>query len=246
MRDGIIQYNTENAIALTQQAKALRENAEITIDSQISLDQATAFLRGVKSLAKQIEDERVSITKPINDALKAINDLFREPKAILDDAERKVKGAITAYQAEQRRIADEAAKKALAEKLAIEAEARKAQEEAEAARKAAEATGDKEAIEAAEIAEREAIILKGVSVTIDTTPIAPQKAEGTQERTNYKASVVDIKALCKAIAEGRAPIECVEPNTPFLNTQARALRKGNGEYIYDGVQSVVSVTLAVR
>ncbi|MDR0664827.1 MAG: hypothetical protein LBF86_04815 [Helicobacteraceae bacterium] len=130
----LVSYDTESGVSVTTEARAL-SNAVITIDSVETLNQATDFVRKIKELGKKIEAHRTSITKPLNDATKAVNDLFREPREILDATERKIKSAILEYQAEQQRIADEAARKALAERLELEAQARKAQEEAEAARR---------------------------------------------------------------------------------------------------------------
>jgi membrane protein involved in colicin uptake len=263
MKQEIVAYDPSIAAQLTQEAANMRNLAQVTITDELTLNQATDFVRDIKELGRRIEAERLKITKPLNEAIKGVNDLFRHPKEVLDEAERKVKSAILAYQQEQKRIADEAARKALQERLAAEAAARKAQEEAEAARRAAQAelaaaqAAQDEAAKARAIAEaakaeaaaaqaeREAI-LNELIVEVPAQIVQPHKAEGTTTRQTFKASVSDLRALCKAIGEGRAPLEAVEPNMPYLNTQARFAKKESGTYIYDGVQSVAVVSLAVR
>ena len=52
-----------------------------------------------------------------------------------------------------------------------------------------------------------------------TPPPAP-----VVRREVWKCKVVDLMALVKAVAEGRAPLECVEANTVYLNKQTVRLK----------------------
>lgn len=90
------------------------------------------MLKKVKASQKRLEDLRTAITKPLNVALKAANDLFRAPAEKLVQVERQIKGEIGRYADEQERLrreeqrkADEAARK---EREKLEAQARKAEE----------------------------------------------------------------------------------------------------------------------
>ncbi|MGH9933172.1 MAG: hypothetical protein ACREA9_28645, partial [Pyrinomonadaceae bacterium] len=137
-----------------QTALANTENFEVS--NADMLEVAGADLQHVKALAKEIEEKRVSITGPINQALKAVNALFAPPKAWLENAEIRLKNQIYHFQKEQQRIADEQQRKlnevaerekAKIQSLAAAAEA-KAKAEAEAIMKAAEeaqARGDEAA-----------------------------------------------------------------------------------------------------
>lgn len=49
--------------------------------------------------------------------------------------------------------------------------------------------------------------------------------QGVQYRTLYSAEVVDLKLLCKAVAEGLAPAEYISANLPVLNSLARSLKE---------------------
>ena len=43
-------------------------------------------------------------------------------------------------------------------------------------------------------------------------------------RKNYKAEVVDVMALAKAVVAGTVPLQAIEGNSKFLNNQARMLK----------------------
>ena len=53
----------------------------------------------------------------------------------------------------------------------------------------------------------------------------PESPSGIQSRTIYSAEVVDLKLLCKAVAEGTAPTEYVTANMTVLNSLARNLKE---------------------
>jgi hypothetical protein len=60
---------------------------------------------------------------------------------------------------------------------------------------------------------------------VRTAPLVP-KVAGASPVMRYRAEVIDKMALLKAIVEGRAPMELVEPNQSALNAQARSLKSG--------------------
>lgn len=62
------------------------------------------------------------------------------------------------------------------------------------------------------------------------------KVTGISSRESYYATVTDIKALCRAVADGRVPPMSVIANMTFLNNQARAM-KGLMQYPGVTVQS---------
>ena len=104
---GQLAYDASSAIVFTGQAqRALANAADFTIDSDEMLEAAGDDLRGVKGLQKKVEETRTSITGPLNQAIRAINDLFRQPASYLDQAEVKLKGAMLTYTQEQQRLAE--------------------------------------------------------------------------------------------------------------------------------------------
>lgn len=72
------------------------------------------------------------------------------------------------------------------------------------------------------------------------------KIEGIAKRKTFKALTNDLMALVKAIAEGKAPIDCVVPNEKFLCEQARAMKKENNEEIFPGVISECNVIISSK
>ena len=54
----------------------------------------------------------------------------------------------------------------------------------------------------------------------------PAKVSGQVGKKTYKAKVNDLKALVRAVAEGRAPILCIMANQQFLDEQARSYKEG--------------------
>lgn len=118
-----------------------------TIKSPEQFSRAGDLLKAVKGALRQIEDQRVAITKPMNDALRATNAQAKTASAPFETAEREIKARMVEYTNEQERVRREEQRKAeeaaraererLA-KLAREAE-EKARAEQERLRKEAEA-----------------------------------------------------------------------------------------------------------
>jgi hypothetical protein len=106
-------------------ALALVEAFEVTDAATFEL--GADELKAIKAKAAALDDQRKAITKPMDDAKKAVMDLFRGPIDLLTRAETILKGKLLTYQqaeqlraAEQRRIL-EAAAQAERDKLAKEA-----------------------------------------------------------------------------------------------------------------------------
>lgn len=269
---GQVAYDASVAIVLAGEAQSALANAkEFVIDSPSMLEIAGEDLRKIKGLQKSVEEKRTGITGPLNQAVKAINALFKAPADYLDQAERTIKGAMITYTSEQERIATEqrrvaeaaaAAERArlAAEQAEQERQARAAAEAAEAATRAAAeaaAAGNKEAQAAAEEeARRQTAAAEAAAAEAHSTantaevismPIAaaaPQKVSGVSGRVTYGAEVADLLTLVKAVAEGKAPLECIEANTKFLGAQARAFKKAGP--LYPGVVAVAERGLSAR
>lgn len=111
-------------------------------------DMAANELRTIVAKKRSLEEERTKITKPINEALRAVNALFKKPTELLEQAERILKSKLITYQDaedKKRREAQakaEAAARAEAERLQREAaklEAKGKVEQAAAKREIAQA-----------------------------------------------------------------------------------------------------------
>ena len=75
--------------------------------------------------------------------------------------------------------------------------------------------------------------------------VAPtyESVRGISTQKRYRADVHDIRALCRAIGEGKVPVNYVTANTTALNAAARAARE---MLAIPGVRVVVDVTTSVR
>ena len=95
------------------------EEIKIKINSQESLMIAAENLKSIKSKYKQIEDQRLGMTRSLDKTKKKIMDFFRIPLDALSKAEAEIKKDILRYQqqeAEKQKIAEELAFKEAREK----------------------------------------------------------------------------------------------------------------------------------
>lgn len=208
-----------DAAGLTDRAqKALGFIKEFQIACAEDYGMAADELKAIKGKAAALENQRTGITGPINNALRAINDLFRGPAALLDEAERTLKAKMLAWDQEQRRIADEARRKAEAEaaaerqRLAAEAEAKRREAEQQAAAAAAAiAAGNEQAAAmakaAADRAQAEASAAATTSQLVVAAPPAaadPVKVRGISTATRLDFEVTELAALLLHIVKGKA------------------------------------------
>ena len=268
---GALQYDASIAITLTGQAqRALAGAEEFTIDSDEMLEVAGDDLRRVMGLKKSVEDQRTSITGPLNQAVKAVNDLFRAPAQYLQQAETRLKGAMLTYQQEQQRKADEARRKAEAEARAErdrqaaiqreqEAKAREASAAAERAqREAAQALakGNAEAAakaqeearaqsEAAQAAAVEAQSAEMTAAVASMPPVvaAPVRVAGISTSKTVDFEVVDLHALIRHVAERPELVGLLMVDSVRLRNQVKAT---GIKTILPGVRVFQKETMAAR
>lgn len=247
---GAVSYDASAAIVLTGQAqRALAGAEDFTVDSDEMLEAAADDLRAIKALQKNVEAQRTSITAPLNQVLRAVNDLFRPAGEYLAKAENTLKGAMLTYTTEQQRKAEEARRKAEAEAAAErarlaeeqrrqEAIARDAAQAAErAAREAAEAAarGDAEAAAAAQEqarvqaeaaqqanTEAQAAEVTAAVVSMPVAVAAPAKVTGISTSKSVDFVVEDLHALVRHVAEHPELITLLMVDQVKLRAQVRA------------------------
>lgn len=190
--------------------KLLQLARDYKIDSPQTMNAAAQDLLRIKNTAKDLENRRKLITKPLDEAKARVMDFFRGPLQFLTDAERLIKLAMLDYQAEQDRKARE-------EEARLRDLARKEQEKLQARAAKLEEKGQTERAEA----------LREAAESFPVPHVAPavHRPVGISSRETWSAEVVDIKALCKAVADGVVPEIYIEPNMTALNSQARALKE---------------------
>ncbi len=236
----------------------------IEIDCPEMFQTAGDELRAITKREKEIDELRLSLTRPIDESKRRIMDLFRTPLERLQEASGLLRRSMTAYQTAEREKADklrrEAEAKARAEReeqerIRREAERveRQAREDAEALRRA----GDAAAAEAAEAeASRAAETAAEAQAQVDLAEIAPPslpsvappKATGISTRQNWKAEVIDLRELIIAAAAAASIgdttlLGYLLPNEKAIGQVARALKD---QARIPGVRVYAEDTLAVR
>lgn len=254
-----------NPVELNQRAQsALAMVNSMVVDSQDAYELAADELKAIKTRLKALEEQRTTITDPINKALKAINDLFRGPKEYLTQAEGIIKKKMIGYTEIQERIAAEARRKAeeaqRIERARLAAEAaereQKAREESERLAKEAkeaEAKGDVGAAAAAQVqselvlasATQESIAIE-TAAAAQTAPVvaAPAKVAGiSKTKSTFKAKVIDKKAFLAFVASRPELLEMIDVNESKLNNMAKALKTAMN---YPGIEVYEDKTIAAR
>jgi len=229
------------ALSIVDQAKA------VTVCSPESYTAAGFLWKQIGEMIKEVKDTFDPICDATNKAHKAATEKRAKYLDPLNTVYKSVKALMSAYDAEQERIRkaeeerlakiarEEEGKRRKEEQERLEAE-RKAEEERllnEA--QAAQDRGDNEtaelltnaAVETSEAIKEQAaaIVQEPIYVAPVVVPKAvPKMAGGPIYREVWAAEVIDIKALCLAVATGKISPENVLPNMVVLNRQAVALK----------------------
>ena len=203
-----------------------------TITTPAQCEIAAEMLHGIADLRKLAEEHHRPIISSAHKTHKIACDALRSVDEPLAKAEQAIRLKLGAYAAEVRRRED-------AERRRIEEEARRrAEEEAEAAIAEAESQGASPAEVAALIAEAEAAPMVMVA------PEPPKRvAAGISTTERWSVEVVNIRELCRGIAEGKVSPVMVLPNAAALNNLVRALR---GSFDLPGCCAVKTTGIARR
>ena len=205
METAIIEQTEQKALSIPDQAKAL------TVASNEDYTQGETLLSSCKQLETEIHAAFDPIVEKAHLAHKEAVAQRAKYLNPIEEGRKILKQKMIAFQQEQERIRRE-------EQARLEAEAQKrAEDEALALASQAEAEGNTEMAEA--------IISEPVQAAPVVLPkMAPKASRLSAGKTLWYAEVTDIKALCKAIADGKASINLIEPNMTALNNMARAMK----------------------
>ncbi len=165
-------------------------------------------LKLIKARQKQLEEARTTITKPLLEAQRAINQFFRGPQETLAQAEQIVKHGILRFQEAEERLRRQA------EASAAEA-LRKEREALESAAIVAERTG--------KVEEAEALRSSAASMPERMQlPAAQSRMSGIAARSVWRAELTDKGAFIRYVAEHPEWLHLVEANATALNGLARS------------------------
>ena len=195
---------------LQQQVSPVVAKAEgYTIDCQPVYEDAAEYMTSIKSAASKLEEQRKAITRPMDEAKKAVMDLFRGPLDALTKAEGVLKDKMKSF--------------ALAERERM----RKAQQEAEAAAAAARNELEQQAAQAMESGDvAVGVALQTAAETVTAAPPAMEapKAAGVALRGTWKARVTDKRAFLRHALEHDQFLDMVGIDESALNTLAKAFK----------------------
>lgn len=200
------------------QATRIADSAhEMALTLQIDCEQAHEIagdeLRRIVQHRKDIEELRLSLTRPIDEAKKRIMDLFRKPTDRLAEAEGLLRRGIVAYQTAEREKADKARREAEAaaraererlerERQAAEAEARRIREEAAAKERERLAAIERERAAGNEAAAREAERLAAEEAKAAEQAAAEARARAEAAQTEIE--IVEVAPVLPMVAPPKA------------------------------------------
>lgn len=206
--------NDPKALQLAQEAESTLTLAkEYVIDGPEMYELAATELKTIKGKAKELDELRKSMTRPLDDAKKRIMDFFAKPLQFLNDAEGLLKRSMLTYDREQERKRQEEE-----ERLRAAARAEQERLQKEADERAAALAAEGKAEEAIEVAAAVPVI------PLPTVQVERPKVAGISHRQNWKARVVDpmkvprqflmvdekaLNAYAKS-TKGAVPVEGVE------------------------------------
>jgi hypothetical protein len=216
-------------IRSAEQQLAHARSAYMVIATADDCEAAAEDLKAIKSRQKALEDARTTITKPLLEAQRAVNALFKGPQDMLTQAEQIVKRGILAYQDAEDR------KRREAEAAAAEV-ARKEREKLEA--QAAKATA------AGKVERAEALTAAAASIPerIAIASAAP-KLGGVSSKTTWRAEVTDKATFIAYVAQHPEWLQLVDVNMTALNGLARSQKAA---LALPGVKAMEEKNLAAR
>jgi hypothetical protein len=193
----------------------VQEATALVVQDQEESTHAQGILQEIKRRAKVIAERMERPVRAAYEAWKAVKELENGLLKPLAEAESIIKRKVIAFENVQSIKREEEQRRAQAK---ADEEARKEREKLEAQAKKAEEKGKSEKAEALRA---QAEVVHAAPVF---TPPAPAKVQGTAFKKVWRAEVTDLKALCGAVADGKAPLNLVSINPSAMNALARGVK----------------------
>lgn len=207
------------------------------LDSPMMYELRGAELVDLQAVLKKLNDQRFTITRPMDAAKNAVMALFRGPVELVEAKIKTIKAELLAYDAEQKRKA--AIQQQLLDKIAADqrtllaaeserqAQEARAQSELAASLIASGTTeGVTEALDAAEAAQEMATAYQQTTHVVSAATAATNvpTVAGISTADVWKARVTDLPALLRFIADNPQYHEWVELKMTGLHDMAKAQR----------------------
>lgn len=208
--------NEQKQLIETEVAPVVKMANALVVKNDDQSNEAQEILKSIKAKRKKVADFFGPMKTAAHAAWKKICSAEGDVDAPLEQAERTVKNKVITYTNEVERKRQEEAR--LAEAKRQEAE-RKEREKLEEQAKNAEAKGKSE--------KAEALREQAEQVVVQPTFVAPApapKTNGAAFKKVWKGECTDLLALCKAIAEGRAPVSLIVASQSEINAYAKVIK----------------------
>jgi hypothetical protein len=197
--------------------KAEQEAQEQAVALRAKVDALTVTNQASYDLAQSINEQALKNKKAFHAWFDPIDDASKKQRQATIAQGKKIDEPLdyviaTTGSRAAKWMADEREKAAAAQREADAKARKKAEDEQLAAAQLLQDLGMDEAAEEALAAEP---VIERQKV------VAPVQAAGASVRTYYSAQVDDLLTLVKAVAEGKAPLACIEASMTYLNGRAR-------------------------
>ena len=222
----VIELKLPTSAELAAKAAEIRNAADILLilDDE-SLAAAKSDYDRMKKEAKEIDDFRKSVTRPLDEKKKAVMALFNPVTDAYKTTMQAFKIGMANYAAEQeRKVAKqraEAEAKAAEEKKLLEAKAAAADDEGQ----------------------REALKVAAALVTAEPVAAAKPAVKGVSQRKTWKAEITDLPAFLKAAIERPELLAVIEVNEGKLN---KLLNASGGTMEVPGMTKRQDTTVVIR
>lgn len=201
----------------------------LSIETNDQFMEAGELLRTIKGLRAEIDATFDPIISKAHEAHKEAIGQKKKVDAPLVEAEAILKPRIATYLREQERIRRE-------EELRLR---KQAEEEAARQQVAEAALLD----DIGETDQANKILEEKPYVPPVVLPRATPKVAGISVRETWSAQITSLPDLVRAVAAGRAPIQCLKADETFLNQQARSMKQALN---WPGVKAVSDSNVAAR
>ena len=232
---------TKDSLVLLEKALEFWKSIEsIEIKTETQNDNAATAKKELKSYLKDLEAKRVSIVKPYNEKVTAVNKRFKEVTEPLKKGDRSIDLAMGKYYQEQERIRIEKQRK-------IDAEIQKKREAEEArAEKEMQKAKEYEEMGRQDMAEKaEARAASHIDVADNTIAevVEEKKVAGISMVKNYVATIKDMRTAAIACLDNPLLADAVSINLKDLE---RICRAAKGNLQVDGVEFKTTFSTRTR
>lgn len=204
-----VQYQLPDPSAVTRAEDALQEAHAIVIDNhgmlEVALDERAQL---VKQIAV-IEAERLTITRPLDGAKRAVMDFFKKLTEPRTEAIALIDSKVRVWRHSE-------AQRQELEQAQAEAEVRKERDRLYAQARAAAAAGKAE----------EADVLTQTAAVVVAAPVAaPARVAGTVFSKTWVGEITNAPDFLRYVAEHQDRLSCIEFKQGELNALARSVKK---------------------